>query len=85
MTELRDQQPSRLLPSWSFTIDGEAVVLGPDALSRFEELSRREGARTAIHYVFDLIEYDGEDMRNHPFLDGTGTTTAQNRGWHPIQ
>jgi bifunctional non-homologous end joining protein LigD len=53
----------------SFTIDGEAVVLGPDGLSRFEELSRREGARTAILYAFDLIEHDGEDMRNRPFLD----------------
>jgi ATP-dependent DNA ligase len=30
----------------SFTIDGEAVVLGPDRLSRFEELSRREAAGT---------------------------------------
>jgi bifunctional non-homologous end joining protein LigD len=53
----------------SFTIDGEAVVLGPDGLSRFEELSRRKGARTAILYAFDLIEHDGEDMRNRPFLD----------------
>src|ERR1700758_5043030 len=31
----------------TFTIDGEAVVLGPDGLSRFEELSRREAAQTA--------------------------------------
>jgi bifunctional non-homologous end joining protein LigD len=53
----------------SFTIDGEAVVLGPDGLSRFEELSRREAARTAILYAFDLIERDGEDLRNLPFLD----------------
>jgi bifunctional non-homologous end joining protein LigD len=53
----------------SFTIDGEAVVLGPDGLSRFEELSRREAADTAILYAFDLIEHDGEDMRNRPFLD----------------
>jgi bifunctional non-homologous end joining protein LigD len=53
----------------SFTIDGEAVVLGPDGLSRFEELSRREAARTAILYAFDLIELDGEDLRNVPFLD----------------
>jgi bifunctional non-homologous end joining protein LigD len=30
----------------SFTIDGEAVVLGPDGLSRFDELSRREALRT---------------------------------------
>jgi hypothetical protein len=38
-------------------------------LSRFEELSHREAAQTAILYAFDLIEQDGEDMRNRPFLD----------------
>jgi hypothetical protein len=53
----------------SFTIDGEAVVLGPDGLSRFEELARREAARTAILYALDLIELDGEDLRRSPFLD----------------
>jgi bifunctional non-homologous end joining protein LigD len=53
----------------SFTIDGEAVVLGPDGLSRFEELSRREATRTTILYAFDLIEHDGEDLRNLSFLD----------------
>jgi bifunctional non-homologous end joining protein LigD len=53
----------------SFTLDGEAVVLGLDGLSRFEELSRREAADTAILYAFDLIEHEGEDMRNLPFLD----------------
>jgi ATP dependent DNA ligase domain len=31
--------------------------------------SRREAARTAILYAFDLIEHDGEDLRNLPFLD----------------
>jgi hypothetical protein len=34
----------------TLTIDGEAVVLGPDGLSRFDELRRREAARTAIFY-----------------------------------
>jgi ATP-dependent DNA ligase len=53
----------------SFTIDGEAVVVGPDGLSRFDELRHREAARTAILYAFDLIEHDGADLRNHPFLD----------------
>jgi bifunctional non-homologous end joining protein LigD len=53
----------------SFTIDGEAVVLGPDGLSRFDDLRRREAARTAILYAFDLIEQDGEDLRDRPFLD----------------
>jgi bifunctional non-homologous end joining protein LigD len=44
-------------------------VLGPDGLSRFEELSRREAARTAILYAFDIIEHDGEDLRDYPFLE----------------
>ena len=53
----------------SFTINGEAVVLGRDGLSRFDELRRRDAARTAILYAFDLIEHDGEDLRDRPFLD----------------
>ena len=54
----------------SFTIDGEAVVAGPDGLSRFEEL-RREAAHTAILSAFELIEHDGEDLRNRAFLEPT--------------
>ena len=53
----------------SFTTDGEAVALGPDGLSRFDELRRREAAHAAILYAFDLIEHDSEDLRNLPFLD----------------
>jgi hypothetical protein len=65
---------AELIKAKSFTIDGEAVVLGPDGLSRFEELSRREAARNAILYAFDLIEHDGEDLRNLPFLDRKAAT-----------
>jgi bifunctional non-homologous end joining protein LigD len=53
----------------SFTIDGEAVVPGPDGLSRFDELRRREAANSAMLYAFDLIEHDGQDLRGLPFLD----------------
>src|SRR6266404_8076253 len=53
----------------SFTIDGEAVVLGPDGLSRFDELRRREAAHSASLYAFDLIEHDGENLRGRPYLD----------------
>jgi ATP-dependent DNA ligase len=60
---------ARQIKAKSFTIDGEAVVPGPDGLSLFDELRRREAAHAAILYAFDLIEYDGEDMRNLPFLD----------------
>jgi bifunctional non-homologous end joining protein LigD len=53
----------------SLTIDGEAVVVGPDGLSRFEDLRRREAAQSAVLYAFDLIEHDGADLRERPFLD----------------
>jgi ATP-dependent DNA ligase len=62
---------ARRIKAKSFTIDGEALVLGPDGLSRFEELRRREAADTAILYAFDLIEHDGEDMRNRIALAST--------------
>jgi bifunctional non-homologous end joining protein LigD len=54
----------------------------PGGLSRFEELSRREIARTAILYASDLIEHDGEDLRNLPFLD---RKTALARLLHDIK
>jgi hypothetical protein len=64
----------------SFTIDGEAVVLGPDGLSRFDELRRRSAARTASLYAFDLIEHDGEDLRDRPFLDRKAALARLLRG-----
>jgi ATP-dependent DNA ligase len=65
----RSRTVAERIKATSFTIDGGAVVLGLDGLSRFEELSRREAADAAILYAFDLIEHDGEDMRNRPFVD----------------
>jgi ATP-dependent DNA ligase len=44
-------------------------VLAPDGLSRFDETRRREAARAAILYAFDLIKHDGHDLRDLPFLD----------------
>ena len=61
-------------------LDGEAVVLGPDGLSRFEALRRREAAHTAILYAFDLIEHDGEDLRDRPFLDRKARVARLLRG-----
>jgi bifunctional non-homologous end joining protein LigD len=52
----------------SFTIDGEAVVIGVDGLSRFDELRRAEGARVAFLYAFDFLELDSADLREQPLL-----------------
>ena len=64
----------------SFTIDGEAVVLGPDGLSRFDELRRREAAHNAMLYAFDLIEHDGRDLRGLAFLDRKAALALLLRG-----
>jgi ATP-dependent DNA ligase len=51
------------LKAKSFTIDGEAVICGPDGLSLFDELRRRDRASDVFLYAFDLLELEGEDLR----------------------
>jgi bifunctional non-homologous end joining protein LigD len=52
-----------LLRARSFTLDGEAVVCGPDGVAVFDALHRRGTVREAMLYAFDLLELDGEDLR----------------------
>jgi bifunctional non-homologous end joining protein LigD len=59
---------ARRIKSKTFILDGEAVVIGADGLSHFDELRRTEGARVAFLYAFDLLGYDGEDLREQPLL-----------------
>jgi bifunctional non-homologous end joining protein LigD len=50
----------------SFTMDGEAVVVGVDGVARFNALHRRHKASNALLYAFDLLELNGEDLRPLP-------------------
>jgi ATP-dependent DNA ligase len=54
------------LKAKSFTIDGEAVVIGENGLTDFDALRRRDAGEVAMLYAFDLIEYDGDDLRALP-------------------
>jgi bifunctional non-homologous end joining protein LigD len=54
----------------SFTFDGEAVVAGSDGVTRFDDLRRRESARAAFLYAFDLLEQTGRAPRPRRRLDG---------------
>jgi bifunctional non-homologous end joining protein LigD len=58
-----------LLRAWSFTLDGEAVVCGPDGIAIFDALHRRGTVSEAMLYAFDLLELDGEDLRGMPLGD----------------
>jgi bifunctional non-homologous end joining protein LigD len=51
------------LQASSFTLDGEAVVCGPDGIAIFDALHRRGTVSEAMPYAFDLLEIDGEDLR----------------------
>jgi bifunctional non-homologous end joining protein LigD len=58
--------PAGKLRAKSFTMDGEAVVVGVDGVAVFDALHRRYKASNAILYAFDLLELDGEDLRPLP-------------------
>jgi ATP-dependent DNA ligase len=57
---------ARRLKARSFTRDGGAVVVGPNGLTDFEALRRRGSGDVAVLYAFDLLEYDGSDLRRMP-------------------
>jgi bifunctional non-homologous end joining protein LigD len=59
---------SRLKAS-SFLIDGEAVICRDDGLSDFNALRNRRRNYDAMLFAFDLIEHEGDDLRDLPLID----------------
>jgi bifunctional non-homologous end joining protein LigD len=49
----------------SFTLDGEAVVCGPDGIAIFDAIRRRGIVSEAMLYAFDILEFNGEDLRSY--------------------
>ena len=45
------------------------MVCGPDGVAIFDALHRRGTASEAMLYAFDLMEFDGEDLRGMPLGD----------------
>jgi bifunctional non-homologous end joining protein LigD len=57
----------RAFPVTSVTLDGEVVICGADGVSQFDRMSvvfGRRGSRDAFLYAFDLLELDGQDLRD---------------------
>jgi bifunctional non-homologous end joining protein LigD len=52
----------------SFLIDGEAVIARDDGTPDFHALRSRRSSHEAVLYVFDLIEHDGDDLRDLPLI-----------------
>jgi ATP-dependent DNA ligase len=55
----------------SFTLDGEAMVCGPDGVANFDALHRRGTVAEAVLQVFDLLELNSKDQRPRPLSRAT--------------
>ena len=53
----------------SFLIDGEAVITRDDGTPDFHALLIRRRGNEAVLFAFDLIEHDGDDLRNLPLIE----------------
>jgi bifunctional non-homologous end joining protein LigD len=53
----------------SFLIDGEAVICRNDGVSDFNALRSRRRDHEVVLIAFDLIEWQGDDLRNHKLID----------------
>jgi bifunctional non-homologous end joining protein LigD len=58
---------ARRLKAQSFLIDGEAVIIGDNGTHDFRALRSR--GRDAMLVAFDLIEHNGNDLRDLPLID----------------
>ena len=57
------------LKAQSFMIDGEAVICRPDGLSDFNALRSRARGHEVTLVAFDLIELQGDDLRDQKLID----------------
>jgi ATP-dependent DNA ligase len=53
----------------SFLIDGEAVIARDDGTPDFHALRSRRRGSEAVMYAFDLIEHNGDDLRDLPLIE----------------
>jgi bifunctional non-homologous end joining protein LigD len=60
------------LKAKSFTIDGEAVVAGPDGVAVFDAMHGHRRYKDAFLWGFDLLALNGEDLRRLPLLERKG-------------
>jgi bifunctional non-homologous end joining protein LigD len=54
------------LPVRDALIDGEAVTFRPDGHSDFAALRTKEGGERASFVAFDLLDLEGDDLRDRP-------------------
>ena len=74
-------EAARRVRAPSFVIDGEAVICRPDGLSDFNALRERRRDHEVVLIAFDLIELQGEDLRNQQLVDRKGRLAKVYASW----
>ena len=72
------------LEARSCILDGEAIVVDENGLSIFEMLRSRHHDDAALLCAFDVIEFNGNDLRRQRFearKSGPGAASARRSGW----
>jgi len=69
-----------------FVIDGEAVILGVDGIADFNGLHSRQHDEEVQLYAFDILAFDGEDLRGLP-LSGRPIkiSSSAQASYHPLR
>jgi len=67
----------------SCLIDGEAVACDENGLAVFELLQRKPSGKHIFLYAFDLLEFDGQDLRHEPLETRKATLASLLRGCGP--
>ena len=62
-------RPPLRLKAQSFLIDGEAVIARDDGTPDFHALRSQRRGHEAVLYAFDLLQHDGDDLRDLPLIE----------------
>jgi ATP-dependent DNA ligase len=70
------------LPAHSFLLDGEAIVTDDRGLAVFDLIRHKRHGADAVLIAFDLIEFQGEDLRRRPLEERKRKLAILVRGPH---
>jgi bifunctional non-homologous end joining protein LigD len=70
------------LPVRSCLIDGEAIVCDENGLAVFDLIRRHGALASAVLCAFDLLEFDGQDLRREPIEERKRLLAKLLKGQH---
>jgi bifunctional non-homologous end joining protein LigD len=62
-------EAAQRIKATSFLIDGEAVIARHDGTPDFHALRSKRRGSDAVLFAFDLIEHDGDGLRDLPLIE----------------